>query len=171
MRKKTYYQYFTNVTHASCPDCLAWHGVISPDPASFPDRKDGCERKILPFARLELDERRDMEREMKRLVLDELARRRLFREGSDALGVDNEQALALFSRAAGVEVYVVELERLAEERDRILRSDAALRARLHALFSRAFSDKFGRPRYERFPEGIRYALETSGLARIRELFP
>jgi hypothetical protein len=171
MRKTTYYQYFTNVTHATCPDCLAWHGVISGDPATFTERGDGCERKVLPFARSELDERREMEREMKRLALDELERRRLFREGSDALGVDNERALAFFSSAAAVEVYVVELERLAEERDRILRSDAALRARLHALFSRAFSDKFGRPRYERFPEGMRYTLEKSGLARIRELFP
>lgn len=170
MRRKTYYQYYTNVTYLTCPGCLAWHGRISTDPEGFPDRQDGCERKILAFGRKELDYHREQERQMRAIAQAELTRRELFNEGRHALGVDNEKAVDLLTRAAQIDLYIPEVEQLVVEKQVLLKNDAPLRERLCKLFARAYSDKFGWPRYERLPEQMRIARERAGIARIKELF-
>lgn len=169
-RRKIYYQYYTNVTHLTCPECLAWHGKISTDPDSFPNQRDGCERKILPFNRKALDSHREKERRMRSLAEAELRRRTLFAEAKQALGADNDEALALFTRAVQTDLYIPEIERLVEEKKSVLKEDRDLCNRLGNLFARAYSAKFGWPRYERLPELMRIAREQAGIKRIKELF-
>jgi hypothetical protein len=170
MWQKTYYQYYTNVTYLTCPECLSWHGKISEDPQGFPDRRDGCERKLLPFSRKELKAYREKERQMCVLAQAELTRRDLFQEAKNTLGVDNDRAVELFQQAAQIDLYVPEIERLHEEKSAVLDKDPTLRKTLGKLFARAYSDKFGWPRYERLPEQMRLAREQAGVKRIRELF-
>ena len=167
---KTYYQYYTNVSYRTCAECLVWHGKISTAPASFPNRHDGCERQILAFSRKELAYRREKERGMRHLAEAELRRRELFAAGKEALGVDNGKAEDLFAQAVLIDLYIPEIERVVEEKEAVLREDGTLRTRLCKLFVRAYSDKFGWPRYERLPEPMRIAREQAGIKRIRELF-
>jgi len=169
MRRKTYYQYYTNITYSTCPDCLAWHGRIAKSPNAFPNRQDGCERRILTFDKETLDHHRDQERLMRQLAQDELARRALFAEATDALGIDNEQAVDLFHQAAQIDLYLPDVVRLVQEKGSVLNEDDTLRERLRTVFIRAYSDKFGRPRYERLAEGMRIAREQNGIRRIKEL--
>jgi len=170
MQRKTYYQYYTNVTYSTCPACLAWHGKIGKSPDAFPDRQDGCERQIRCFNKKELDYHREQERLMRQLAKDELTRRALFAEATDAVGMDNEKAIELFTQAARIDLYIPDVVRLAEGQETILKKDDTLRERLGKLFTRAYSDKFGWPRYERLAEPMRIARERAGISRIRELF-
>lgn len=170
MSRKTYYQYYTNVTYLTCKECLAWHGKISNNPESFPKRQDGCERKILAFSRKELDYHREKQQQMRALAKAELRRRELVTEAKEALGVDNEKAVDLLAQAVQIDSYIPEMERLAKEKGALFKEDAALRERLGKLFARAYSDKFGWPRYERLPELMRIAREQAGIKRINELF-
>jgi len=170
MRSKTYYQYYTNVTYSTCPECLVLHGKIAADPSKFPERGDGCPRRILAFPRKELSYYREQERKMRALAQAELKRRELFQEGKEALEDAPERAVALFSQAAQIETYIPELERLVEEKQDVFSQNPELRHRLGEIFYRAYSDKFGRPRYERLPERMRLAREKAGLSRIKELF-
>ena len=170
MRRKTYYQYYTNVTYSTCPACLGWHGKIAKSPNAFPDRQDGCERRILPFNRKKLGHHRDQERLMRQSAQDELTRRALFAEATDTVGINNEKAVELFSQAVRIDLYIPDVVRLAEEKQSVLRQDDTLRERLRKLFTRAYSDKFGRPRYERLAEAMRIAREQDGIRRIKELF-
>lgn len=169
MHRNTYYQYFTNVTYLTCPDCLAWHGKISKDPESFPNRHDRCERTILEIKRNELDYHREQERKMRALAQAELRRRELFDAGKDALGSDNEKAIDLFAQAAQIDLYIPDVEHLCSDKKVILKSDKPSRERLRKLFVRAYSDKFGWPRYELLPEPMRIARERAGIERIKEL--
>ena len=170
MWRKTYYQYYTNVTYLTCPECLARHGRIVKDPARLPDRRDRCERKLLAFPRKELRFYRQKARQMRALAKAELRRRELVREASDALGQDNEKAIELFRQAVRIDLYIPELEELRRTKDAIFSQDPTLSERLRALFTRAYSDKFGWPRYERLPERMRIAREQAGIKRIDELF-
>lgn len=170
MWRKTYYQYYTNVTYLTCPECLSWHGKIAKDPKRFPDRRDGCERKLLAFPRKELKVYREKAREMRARAAAELQRRELLREASDTLGLDNEKAIDLFRQAAQIDLYVPEIEALRQTKDTVFSQDPALRETLRSLFARAYSDKFGWPRYERLPERMRIAREQAGVKRIKELF-
>jgi len=170
MSRKTYYQYYTNVAYLTCKECLSWHGKISTDPESFPKRQDGCERKLLAFSHKELDYHREKQRQMRAIAKAELRRRDLVTEAKEALGVDNEKAVDLLAQAAQIDSYIPEMERLAKEKEALLKKDAALRERLRKLFARAYSDKFGWPRYERLPELMRIAREQAGIKRINELF-
>lgn len=169
MLTRRYYQYYTNVTYLTCPECLSWHGKIARRPQGLPDRKDGCERRLLAFSPRELDYHREQERRMRAAAEAELVRRDLLAQASDALGSDNDVALSLFRQAVAVDLHVPEVEALREKRREPLEADPALRRSLRALFAKAYSDKFGHPRYERLPEEMRLARERAGIARINEL--
>jgi len=169
MRSKTYYQYYTNVTYSTPAECLTLHGRIASDPSEFPDH-DSCPRKILSFSRSELSYYREQAEKMRAVAAAELRRRELFREAEEMLEAEPERAVDLFAQAAQIETYVPELERLLERKDDLLSQTPELRRRLGEIFYRAYSDKFGRPRYERFPERMRLAREKAGLSRIKELF-
>lgn len=170
IRGRTYYQYYTNVIYSTPERCLAWHGKISHDPDTFSPATDGCVHRILAFPRKELSYYREQEQKMRAIAQAELKRRELFREAIETLETDPDQAVELFSRAAQIEVYIPELERLVAEKAAVLVRNPEVRRRLGKIFYQAYSDKFGRPRYERFPELMRLAREQAGLARIKDLF-
>jgi hypothetical protein len=170
MWQKTYYQYYTNVTYLTCPECLSWHGKITKDPKRFPNRHDGCERKLLAFPRKKLKTYRQKAREMRTHAEAELRRRELFRQAMHTLDLDHEQAINLFRQAVEIDLYIPEIEELQRTKAGILSEDSALREMLRTLFVRAYSDKFGWPRYERLPERMRIAREQVGIRRIKELF-
>jgi hypothetical protein len=170
MLQRTYYQYYTNVTYRTCPQCLTWHGKISRDPKVFPKCENGCERSIIPFRHKELSYYREQGRKMRAAAQAELARRELFKEGIKLLGIDNERAFELLERSTKFDLYIPELERLVHEKGEVLREDAEFRERLKKRFIRAYSDKFGWRRYERLPELMRIAREEAGIKKIKELF-
>ncbi len=164
------WQYYTNVTWRTREDCLAWHGRISARPGVFPPPADDCEGKLLEFPVWKLAEYREKERLMRQVVAAELTRRRQFQRAKEILPRDPEEAIKLFDQAGSVDVYIPELERLAEEHGRLLADRPELRRRLRELFLRRWSGKFAKPRYERLPERMRLAREKWGKARIEELF-
>jgi hypothetical protein len=169
MFRRTRYQYYTNVNYRTCERCLAWHGVIRKDPREFPDHRDDCERAILPVPPRARKAYRDKGRRMRAAAEAEKARRKLFEEGLEMLCESPEQAIARFRQAAQTDLYVPDLERLAERHRGLLDRDSALREALRALFVKAFSDKFGWRRYERLPEVMRLRREKVGIERINEL--
>ena len=170
MWHRTYYQFYTNVSRRSCPECLALHGLIRPKPERFPERDDGCERAVLAIPRRQLKAFRQKGRDMQVAAQAELRRRDLFRKASDSLPSDPETALGLFRKAATIDLYVPDLEELAEAHRELFERDPGLRERLRKMFAKAYSDKFGWRRYERLPELMRLAREKAGIERIRELF-
>ena len=169
MWPKTHYQYYTNINYKTCADCLAWHGRIAGRPERFPDFADDCERAILAFPWRQRRTYLESRRTMQRLAKAELSRRDLFHRAEAALANDLEEAVSLFARAAAIDVYVPELEQFVERQDERL-TDPEIRERLRCLFRKAFSDKFGRRRYERLPELMRIEREKAGMSRIDELF-
>ncbi len=164
------YQYYTDVNYLTCERCLAWHGVIRKDPGEFPDHPDDCERSILPVSPRDRKAYREKGRRMRAVAQAELERRKLFDAGLELLPESPEQAIESFRQAARVDLYVPDLERLVERHRGLLDRDASLREALRALFVKAFSDKFGWPRYERLPERMRLQRERAGIERINELF-
>jgi hypothetical protein len=167
---KTRYQYYTNVHYLTCERCLAWHGVIRKDPSAFPDPRDDCERVILPVPPRERKEYNEQGRRMRAAAQAELERRKLFEAGLESLSGKPELAIASFRQAAQIDLYVSDLERLAERHRGLLDRDSTLRETLRALFAKAYSDKFGWRRYERLPEVMRFRREKAGIERINELF-
>jgi hypothetical protein len=164
------YQYYTNLSHRTCEKCLSWHGEIRRAPEEFPDHEDDCERSILPIPRRELKKYRAKSRRMKAAAEAELARRGLFAAASRLMASDSGAAVARFREAAAIDLFVPELENLAEEQADLLGENAELRAELRAMFVKAYSDKFGWRRYERLPEMMRMQREAHGIRRINELF-
>jgi len=164
------YQYYTNVSYVTCGKCLAWHGVIKRNPDRFPNHDDGCERSILAVPWKQRKEFREKRRRMRNAAQSELARRKLFETGTAKLAENPDQAIDLFRRAAQIDIYVPELEQLADRCRDVLAQDPRLRENLRKLFAKAFSDKFGWRRYELLPEVMRLQREQHGIQRIRELF-
>lgn len=165
------WQYYTNITWRTCERCLARHGGIVARPQALPDPQDGCERKLLRFPVWELSSYREKARLMRKLAQEELWRRETFREAATLLADRPDEAVRLFDQAGTVDVYIPELERLAEEQQGLLARDPELRGRLREVFLRRWSEKFAKPRYERLPERMRLARERWGEGRIKELFP
>ncbi len=170
MFRKKRYQYYTNVNYLTCEDCLAWHGAIRKDPDAFPDPSDDCERAILPIPPREKREYREKGRRMRAAAQAEVTRRKLFEAASEILSESPERAIATFREAARIDVYVPDLENLADRHRGLLGRDPGLRGALRGLFVKAFSDKFGWRRYERLPEVMRLQQEAAGIERINELF-
>jgi len=162
------FQYYTNVNYRSCAACLKLHGRIAWRADRFPDPEDGCERAILPFTWRERKACKEKRRTMKRVAEAELARRDLFQQAEAKLADDPDGAVELFRRSAQIDVYVPEVEALVERQAAALR-DGDLRERLRLILRQAFSDKFGRRRYERLPEVMRLEREEAGMRRIDEL--
>lgn len=164
------YQYYTNLGHRTCERCLAWHGAIRRSPDAFPDHQDGCERSILPIPGRELKKYRLKARRMKAAAEAELTRRRIFADATELLATDPATAIERFREAATIDLFIPEIEGLAEQRADLLRGNDSLNGALRSLFIQAYSDKFGWRRYERLPEVMRVKREAAGIARINELF-
>ncbi len=170
MRGRTYYQYYTNVIYSTPEHCLSWHGKIARNPNAFAPATTGCVHRIIAFPHKDLAYHREQERLMHAIAQAELRRRELFATATRMLDDDPDQAVELFSQAAQIEVYIPELEELAVNKEAALTANPDVREQLGKIFYQAYSDKFGRPRYERLPERMRLAREQAGLARIKELF-
>ena len=167
---RTYYQYYTNVTYRTCPNCLSLHGKILRDPERIPLCEHGCEQQFLPFRRKERSYHREQRRKMRTISRAELVRRELFAEGLGLLGSENGRAVDLLSQSAQIDLFIPEVRRLIAEKGSLLKDAAAVRTQLREVFIRAYFNKFGRPPYERLPEPMRIAREEAGIAEIKELF-
>lgn len=162
------WQFYTSVSWRTCEGCLTWHGRIVADRGSVP-RRDGCPHELRPFPVWRLATHRKQGRQMAQRARDELRRRDLFREAVALLPTDPERSLNLFDQAGSLDVYLPEIEALAQEGPVL--ADPALRARLREIHLERWKSKFARGRYERQPELARTAQEAWGVSRIRELFP
>lgn len=166
---RVYYQFYTNVTYRTCPECLTHHGTIDRDPHAFSQCPQGCAHKILAIPHKELPYYKEQAVRMQEVAQAELSRRELFEQGMAFLGKDDEQAVGRFAQSVRLDVYVPEVERLVREKKNVLEQNGDLRERLRRLFARAYFEKFGWPRYERLPERMRLAREKAGIERIKEL--
>lgn len=167
---RTHYQYYTNVNYKTCEDCLNWHGVIRARQSSLPVPSDACESAVLPIPWRQLRAYRKKAKRMKQRARGELARRRLFDQAVDLMASDFSAASELLDRAARIDLYIPDLERLAKEQEDWLATRSAEREALRGQFVKAYSDKFGWRRYERLPEVMRLSREEAGIQRINELF-
>ena len=77
--------------------------------------------------------------------------------------------MTLLERAAGIDLYIPEIERLARSHRDYLDANPGIRNQLRAQLVKAYSDKFGWRRYERLPELMRLQREAAGVDRINEV--
>ena len=169
MFRRSVYQYYTNVNYLTCAECLSWHGMIRRKAKAFPWLEDGCSSSILPIPKKQLRVYREKAKQMRLRAQGELARRALFEEALTLLSSQPDEALGLLGRAATIDLYIPDIERLVEAHDDFLREHPDLRDRLRRQWLKAYSDKFGWRRYELLPEVMRLAREKAGMARISEL--
>ena len=169
MFRRQVYQYYTNVNYLTCAECLSWHGMIRRKANAFPQLEDGCASSILPIPRKQVRAYREKAKQMRLRAQGELARRALFEEAVALLSSQPDEALSLLGRAATIDLYIPDIERLIEIHDDFLRAHPDVRDRLRLQWLKAYSDKFGWRRYELLPEVMRLAREKAGLHRINEL--
>jgi hypothetical protein len=169
MLRRRLYQYYTNVNYLTCADCLARHGKILKKPDAFPQNEDGCASSILPIPRKQLRDYRDKAKRMRLRAKGELARRSLFEQAMTLLPSQPDEALELLGRAATIDLYIPDVERLVGVHDDFLREHPDIRDRLRLQWLKAYSDKFGWRRYELLPEVMRLQREKAGMARMNEL--
>jgi hypothetical protein len=112
---------------------------------------------------------REKSKQMRLRAQGELARRALFEEALTLLPNQPDEALELLGRAATIDLYIPDIERLAERHGRFLQGHSDIRDQLRTQLLKAYSDKFGWRRYERLPEVMRLQREQAGMDRIREL--
>jgi hypothetical protein len=170
MFRRTAYQYYTNVNYMSCEQCLAWHGAIRRSPEAFPTPDDGCESGILRIPGKHVRAYRQQAKRMRARAQSELRRRELFEQAMHLLADAPEDALALFDQTFRIDVYIPDIERVAEVHRDFLRDRPETKDQLRTRFAKAYSDKFGWRRYERLPEQMRLQREEAGVERINELF-
>ncbi len=161
------WQCYTTVSWRTCDRCLAWHGRIVADRGAFPPH-NGCPHDLRPFPVWRLAAHRAHGRRMTERAQEELQRRKLFRQAAALLPSDPARSLDLFDQAASVDVYLPELEALAQHP---ALADPALRSRLRDIHVARWKSKFAKERYERQPELARSQQERWGVQRIKELFP
>ena len=169
MFRRAVHQYYTNVNYRTCEDCLVWHGMIRGKPDAFPKPDDGCESSILRVPRKQLRTHREQAKRMRLRAQGELRRRELFEEALTLLADQTGEALELLDRAACIDLYIPDIERLVERHGRFLQEHSEVRDQLRTQLRKAYSDKFGWRRYERVPEVMRLQREQAGMARIDEL--
>lgn len=170
-RAEAFYQYYALVHFRTCERCLARHGEIFTDLALSPPLHEGCRCSYLEFPPEEQGYYREKAERMRQRAKQELERRALFRQGKELLrsSPEPEAALSVFQRAVEIEVYLEEVEELCRDCAG-LASHPELAKRLRDLFIYSYQDKFTREKYAHVPEGMRWALESFGVQRIRELF-
>ena len=112
---------------------------------------------------------REKSKQMRLRAQGELRRRELFEEALNLLANQSDEALELFGRAAGIDLYIPDIERLVKRHGDFLLNHPDLKDRLRIQLLKAYSDKFGWRRYERLPEVMRLQREQAGLDRINEL--
>lgn len=169
MRRRVIYQYYTNVNYLTCEQCLSWHGEIRNRHDVFPQPADGCKWSILEIPRKQLSSYRQQAKRMKLRAQGELKRRELFDQAMDLLPEQTESALELLDRAASIDLYVPDIERLVDRHRDFLHANPDFRGRLRTQLLKAYSDKFGWRRYELLPEVMRLRREQAGMDQINQL--
>jgi hypothetical protein len=163
------YQYYALIHFRTCERCLARHGEIFTDPALAPPLHEGCRCSYLEFPAEEQSYYREKAERMRQRAKQELERRALFRQGKELLHSSPEAAIPLLQRAAEIEVFLEEVEELCRDCTGLL-AHPELAKRLRDIFIYGYQDKFTREKYAHVPEGMRWALESFGVQRIKELF-
>lgn len=169
------YQYYATIHPETCEVCLDHHGRIldRPEGTGTPPLHPGCRCSLLEFSRGELEYYREQERRMRERARDELRRRRLFREGEEALcAQDFEGALARFRESVQIDVFTEDIRRLCQTASpkEALESAPEAAQQLRDLFLRAYRWKHDLPKYQHMPERMRTERRDYGLRVIRELF-
>jgi hypothetical protein len=163
------YQYYATVHCRTCERCLARHGEIFDDLALAPPLHPGCRCSYLEFSPDEQDYYRAKAKRMRAKAEQELQRRALFQRAAELLRTSPPEAVELFRQAAEIEVYLEEVESLCQGPLGLgLRPEVA--KQLRDLFLFGYQNKFTSEKYAPLPEGMRWALESSGVQRIKELF-
>jgi len=169
-RESRFYQYYATIHYQTCERCLRRHGEIFTDPSLAPPIHEGCRCSYLEFSPDELDYYREKAKRMRAKAEQELKRRELFHQAKKLLQSDLGKALGLFQRAAAIEVYLGEVEDLCQGDCSRLARRPDLARRLRETFIYGYQNKFTKTKYEHVPEGMRWARESWGVQRIRELF-
>ena len=169
MFRRALYQYYTNVNYRTCEKCLALQGRMRRRPDAFPQPDDGCESAILRIARKQVKEYRQQAKRMRLRAQAELKRRDLFERALQCLPDGTDEALELLRLAASIDLYIPDIERLAERHRDYFDDHPALKEKLRVQLRKAYSDKFGWRRYELLPEVMRLKREQAGMDRINEL--
>ncbi|HIC96519.1 TPA: hypothetical protein EYP12_07850 [Candidatus Bipolaricaulota bacterium] len=166
------YQYYATVHFRTCERCLTRHGEIFEDPSQAPPLHPGCRCSYLEFPTKERDYYREKAQRMQAKAKAELHRRELWRQAKELLVTAPERALELFRQAAEIEVYPEEVEELCRDRVRTptWSQNPELVRKLREILLYGYQDKFTREKYAHLPEGMRWALESFGVQRIKEVF-
>lgn len=165
--RKELCQVYANVTYTTSERCLEHHGEIAPV-EELPE-VEGCDFEILNFPVGKLGDYRGKRNRMEELAERELRRRELLARGREKLEAgDYDAALEAIERSAKIDLFIPEIEELAEEFGSRLPSDE--KEELKDLLVLNYKEKFGQKRYERLPEKMREDRKEAGLERIRELF-
>ncbi|HID55569.1 TPA: hypothetical protein EYP37_03505 [Candidatus Poribacteria bacterium] len=146
------------------------HGEIFTELSLAPPIHEGCRCSYLEFSSDELGHYREKAERMRARAEEELERRRLFHRGEELLGADPKRALELFQLAAEIEVYLDEVEELCRRDSSHLATRPNLAKRLQDILIYGYQNKFTKKKYEHVPEGMRWARESWGVQRIKELF-
>jgi hypothetical protein len=169
-RESRFYQYYAMIHYRTCERCLRRHGEIFTDPALAPPIHKGCRCSYLEFSPKELDYHREKAKRMRAKAQAELERRGLFQRGRELLASDPEETLRLFRQAAAIEVYLDEVEELCRADSSSLAAWPNMAEQLKDILIYGYQNKFTKEKYEHVPEGMRWARESWGVQRIRELF-
>lgn len=162
-------QFYTNVTFSTPTRCLKLHGNIYTSPREVETGKLDCDHHFLEFPVGELADYREKGHKMEELAEKELQRREVFSSGIKKLEEGSpEEAAEYFQRAVEIDLFVPELEELADQFGDGL--DKESRQKLGKIFVKAYKEKFAKPRYERQPDRMRLEREEAGVRRIKELF-
>ena len=163
------YQYYAAIHYQTCEQCLVRHGEIFADLSLAPPLHEGCRCTHLEFLPDERDYHEEKAKRMRAKAAQELQRRQLWQHGRQLLTASSPEALGLFQQAAEIEVYLEEVEELCRERSKWA-THPTLAKQLRDAFVYGYQNKFTREKYAHVPEGMRWALESGGVQRIKELF-
>ncbi|MFQ6090192.1 MAG: hypothetical protein ACE5LD_01970 [Candidatus Bipolaricaulia bacterium] len=164
------YQYYATVHYQTCERCLKRHGEIFSRPAGGPPLHPGCRCSLLELSPAELGYSREKAERMRAKAEAELERRELFHRGRELLEANPKRALEFFQRAAEIEVYLGEVAELCREDCAHLIAPPDLAKRLRDILIYGYQNKFTKGKYAHVPEGMRWARESFGVKRIKELF-
>ncbi len=164
------YQYYAQVHYLTCEKCLKNHGKIFSSKSELPPIHEGCRCNSLEIPPEEVKEFESKRERMNKKAQQELERRKIFKDAKKKLEVDFNSSLELFQQAVNREIYLGEIEELVQDRYPIFEDNPQSALKLRDLFIKYYRWKFGKRRYETWPEPMRLMREKYGVGRIQELF-
>lgn len=164
------YQYYAQVHYLTCEECLKRHGDIFSSEDKKPPIHQDCRCDFLQIPKEELTNFKSKAERMKKAAQKELERRKLILSAKEKLEENPDKSFELFQQAADIEIYLGEIEQLLKENGQILAENPAFVSKLRNTFTKYYRWKFGKRRYEVWPEPMRVMREKAGVKRIEELF-